>query len=71
MYRNTFGESNIQYHNFDNQDSLIFNDKYTALLQQELQNPYLNLHNPITTKSYQISKDMDIEYYATYNVFHW
>ena len=60
-YRNTFGESNIQYHNFDNQDSLIFTDKYMALLQQELQNPYWNLHDPIMTKSYQISKDMDIE----------
>ena len=59
-YRNTFGESNIQYHNIDNQDSLIFTDKYMALLQ-ELQNPYWNLHDPITTKSYQISKDMDIE----------
>ena len=31
------------------------------MLQQELQNPYWNLHDPITTKSYQISKDMDIE----------
>ena len=41
-YRNTFGESNIQYHDFDNQDSLTFTDKYTALLQQELQNPYWN-----------------------------
>ena len=60
-YRNTFGESNIQYHDFDNQDSLKFADKYTALLQQELQNPYWNLHDPIMTKSYQISKDMDIE----------
>ena len=60
-YRNTFGESNIQYHDFDNQDSLIFSDKYMALLQQELQNPYWNLHNLIMTKSYQISKDMDIE----------
>ena len=60
-YRNTFGKSNIQYHDFDNQDSLTFTDKYTALLQQELQNPYWNLHDPITTKSYQISKDMDIE----------
>ena len=60
-YRNTFGESNIQYHDFDNQDSLTFADKYTALLQQELQNPYWNLHDPIMTKSYQISKDMDIE----------
>ena len=60
-YRNTFGESNIQYHDFDNQDSLTFTDKYTALLQQELQNPYWNLHDPIMTKSYQISKDMDIE----------
>ena len=60
-YRNTFGESNIQYHDFDNQDSLTFTDKYMALLQQELQNPYWNLHDPITTKSYQISRDMDIE----------
>ena len=60
-YRNTFGESNIQYHDFDNQDSLTFTDKYTALLQQELQNPYWNLHDPIMTKSYQISKDMDIK----------
>ena len=45
MYRNTFGESNIQYHDFDNQDSLTFTDKYTPLLQQELQNPYWSLHN--------------------------
>ena len=61
MYRNAFGKSNIQYHDFDNQDSLTFTDKYTALLQQELQNPYWNLHDPIMTKNYQISKDMDIE----------
>ena len=60
-YRNTFGDSHIQYHNFDNQDSLTFTDKYTALLQQELQSPYWNLHDPVMTKSYQISKDMDIE----------
>ena len=60
-YRNTFGDSHIQYHDFDNQDSLTFTDKYTVLLQQELQNPYWNLHDPIMTKSYQISKDMDIE----------
>ena len=32
-YRNTFGESNIQYHDFDNHDSLTFTDIYTALLQ--------------------------------------
>ena len=32
-----------------------------ALLQQGLQNPYWNLHDPTMTKSYQISKDMDIE----------
>ena len=60
-YRNTLGESNIQYHDFDNQDSVTFTDKYTTLLQQELQNPYWCLHDPVTTKSYQISKDMDIE----------
>ena len=61
MYRNTFGESNIQYHDFNNHDSLTFTGKYTALLQQELQNPYWNLHDPIMTKNHQISKDMDIE----------
>ena len=60
-YRDTFGNAHIQYHDFDNQDLLTFKDKYTALLQQELQNPYWNLHDPIVTKSYQISKDMDIE----------
>ena len=60
-YRNTFGDAHIQYHDFDNQDLLTFKDKYIALLQQELQNPYWNLHDPIATKSYQISKDMDIE----------
>ena len=47
-YRNTFGESNIQYHEFDNKDALTFTDKYMALLQ----NPYWCLHDPVTTKSY-------------------
>ena len=61
VYRDTFGDAHIQYHDFDNQDSLTFRDKYTALLQQELQNSYWNLHDPIVTKSYQISKDVDIE----------
>ena len=60
-YRNTFGNSNIQYHNFDNGDVLKFQDKYTTLLQQELQNPYWCLDNPIMIKSYQISTEMDIE----------
>ena len=60
-YRNVFGDSNIQYHDFDNGDALTFKDKYMALLQQELQNPYWCLHDPITTKSYQISSEMDIE----------
>ena len=60
-YRNAFGNSNIQYHNFDNGDALTFRDKYTALLQQELQNPYCCLHDPIMTKSYQISTEMDTE----------
>ena len=60
-YRNVFGDSNMQYHDFDNGDALTFKDKYTALLQQELQNPYWCLHDPIATKSYQISSEMDIE----------
>ena len=60
-YRNVFGDLNIQYHDFNNGDALIFQDKYTELLQQELQNPYWCLHNPITTKSYQISSEMDVE----------
>ena len=60
-YRDTFGDAHIQYHDFDNGDAFLYKDKYTALLQQELQNPYWCLHDPITTKSYQISSDMDIE----------
>ena len=60
-YRNVFGNSSIQYHNFDNADALTCKDKYMALLQQELQNPYWCLHDPITTKSYQISSEMDKE----------
>ena len=39
-YRNVFGDANIQYHDFDNGYALTFTDKYTVLLQQELQNPY-------------------------------
>ena len=50
-YRDTFGDAHIQYHNFDNGDAFTYKDKYTALLQQELQNPYWCLHDPITTKS--------------------
>ena len=60
-YRNVFGYLNIQYHDFNNGDALTFKDKYTALLQQELQNLYWCLHDPITTKSYQISSEMDTE----------
>ena len=60
-YRNIFGDLNIQYHDFNNGDALTFQDKYTALLQQELQNLYWCLHDAITTKSYQICSEMDIE----------
>ena len=60
-YRNVFGNANIQYHDFNNGDALTSTDKYTALLQQELQNPYWCLHDPIATKSYQISPEMNIE----------
>ena len=60
-YRDTFGDAHIRYHDFNNQDLLTFQDKYIALLQQELHNPYWNLHDLLVTKSYQISKDMDID----------
>ena len=60
-YINVFGDSNIQYHNFDNGDALTFKDKYTALLQQELQNPYWCLHDLIAIKSYKISSEIDIK----------
>ena len=60
-YRDTFGDAHVQYHDFDNGDAVIYKDKYTALLQQELQNPYWCLHDPITNKSYQKPTDMDIE----------
>ena len=55
------GDSNMLYHDFNNGDALTFEDKYTALLQQELQNPSWCLHDPITTKSYQISSEKDVE----------
>ena len=32
-YHNTFGEVNIHYHDFDNQDAFTHKDKYTALLE--------------------------------------
>ena len=48
-YRDTFGDACIQYHDFDNGDALVHKVKYTALLQQGLQNPYWCLHDPITT----------------------
>ena len=60
-YRNLFGNSNIKYHDFNTGDALSFKEKYTALLQQELQNPYWCLHDPITTQTYQISDNMDIK----------
>ena len=56
IYRNTFGKSNMQYHDFDNQDSLTFTDKNTALLQQELQNPYWSLHDPVMNKVTKFQK---------------
>ena len=67
-YRDTFGDAYVQYHDFDNDDAFLYKDKYAALLQQVLQNPYWCLHDPITTKSYLISTDMDIEtiLYAMY-----
>ena len=60
-YINVFGLLNIQYHDFNDDDAFTFKDKYTALLQQELQNLYWCLHGPITNKSYQISSEMDVE----------
>ena len=60
-YRHTFGDAHVQYHDFDNGDVFVYKDKYTILLKQELQNPYWCLHDPVTTKSDQISTNMDIE----------
>ena len=33
-YRNVFGNTNIQYHDFDNGDALTFTDKYTSLYKK-------------------------------------
>ena len=54
----TLLENQIQYHNFDNQDLLTFTDKYTALLQQELQNPYWNLHDPIVMHNFTMNRSV-------------
>ena len=68
-YRDTSGDTYLQCHNFDNCDAFTYKDKYTTLLQQELQNPYWCLHDPVTTTSYQISTEMYICNNATCNVF--
>ena len=60
-YHDTLGDAHVQYHDFDNCDAFTYKDKYIALLQHELQNPYWCLHDPVTTKTYQISTEMDIE----------
>ena len=60
-YRHTFSDAHMQYHDFDNGDAFVYKYKYSALLKQEPQNPNWCLHDPITTPSYQISSDMDIE----------
>ena len=55
-YRNVFGHSNIQYHDLNNGDALTSKDKYTALLQQELQTHigvYKILSQPKVTKYLQ------------------
>ena len=70
-YRDTFGDAHIQYHDFDNQNSLTFRDKYTALLQQELQNPYWNLHDTIATKKLPNFQGHGHRDNATHDVFHW
>ena len=56
-YHNTFSEANINYHNFDNYDALTHKDKYTTLLEQELQNPYWCLHDPIMTNISNIRRN--------------
>ena len=60
-YRYVFWNSHVQYHDFYNGNAFTFKNKYTTLLQQGLQNPYWCLHDPITTKTYQMSTEMDIE----------
>ena len=32
-YRDTFGDTHVQYHDFDNGDAFVYKDKYMALLQ--------------------------------------
>ena len=44
-YRNTFGESNIQYHNFDNQDSLTFRQIH-CIITTRITKPILELTGP-------------------------
>ena len=38
-YRDTFGDTHIQYHDFDNGDAFVHKDKYTALLQKSYKAP--------------------------------
>ena len=52
-YRNVFGNSNIQYHDFNNGDALTFKDKYTMLYNKNYTTPigvYMILLQPKATK---------------------
>ena len=69
-YRNTFGESNIQYHDFDNQDSLTFSDKYTALLQQEITKSILEFTGSNNDQKLPVLKRYGHRDDARCNVFH-
>ena len=40
-YRNVFGNSNIQYHDFDNGDALTFKDKIYSTIATRITKPVL------------------------------
>ena len=55
-YRNVFGDSNIQYYDFNNGDALTFKDKYTAFFNRNYKTHigvYMTLLQPKVTKYLQ------------------
>ena len=60
-YRDTFGDAHVQYHDFENGDAFVYKDKYTALLQQELQNPKTIQYNDKGMLPAQMMDDTPIQ----------
>ena len=60
-HRDTFGDAHVQYHDFGNGDAFIYKDNTQLYYSRSYKISIGVYMTPVTTKSYQISSDVDIE----------